>query len=209
MAITFKEYLDCKYDDTFKALVNEREEFLSDRNTAPTIYLIRSNTDTLRFLRSRKNSLINLHKEERKPIIQLSAQAPNLDAEKYATNIIVPPKSLIVAGYLEKASASKLPSIILYDVATQFKGENVKVIKNDILINKKKVCGIETFALNKGIWFECFVNVEPFNVKNFLTENESKNAKPIGFLTEELPKFDFDKMIKIIKKDFKDFVPII
>lgn len=209
MAITFKEYLDCNYDDIFKALIGEREEFLTNKNTSSTIYLIRNNENTLRFLRSRKDTLNSLHKEERRPITQLSAQAPNLDSSKYSTNIIIPPKSLIVAGYLEKTSASKLPSIIVYDICQQFKGENIKVIKNDVLVNGKKVCGIETFTLNKGLWFEMFLNIEPFNIKSLIPDQEFKKSKPAGFLSEELPKFNFDKMIKIIKKDFKDFIPLL
>ena len=208
MSITFQEYLDFQYAAIFKELLELRGAYLTNKKETKTskVFLLRNNTEVLNFSRKEDPQIVLTSSHNS---INLEASAPNLDSPKYSTNIIIPPKSLIVAGYLEKASASKLPSIIMYDVATQFKGENVKVIKNDILINKKKVCGIETFALNKGIWFECFINVEPFNVKNLLTEDESKNAKPIGFLTEELPKFDFDKMIKIIKKDFKDFIPII
>lgn len=208
MSVQFIEYLDFKYDDKFKEIMNLRESILRGdylpKNTQ--IYISRNSSETLKYLRA----------ENRDPFIinspsstLVNASAPGLEKYKYSTTLIIPPNSLIIGGYLKNSKAFKLPSIVMYDALTQLKGEGVKLIHNDIIINKKKVCGIETFVTKEGVWFENFVNIEPTEIKYQIPRKEYEASKQPGFLTEEIEGFDLEKFLKIVKKDYKDFIDII
>lgn len=208
MSIQFIEYLDFKYGDTFKEIMNLREAILRGnflpKNTQ--IYILKNPSETLKYLRT----------ENRDPLIinspastLVNASAPRLEKYKYSTTLIIPYNSLIIGGYLKNPKASKLPSIVMYDALTQLKGEGVKLIHNDLIINKKKVCGIETFSVKEGIWFENFVNIEPVEIKYQIPRKEYEASKQPGFLTEEIEDFNLEKFLKIIKKDYRDFIDII
>lgn len=208
MSVQFIEYLDFKYDEKFEEIMALRESILNE-NTLPKstqLYILRNSAETLKFIRAEKKDPLLIKSSQS---TFLSASAPNLSPHKYSTTLIIPPSSLIIGGYLKNPKAIKLPSIVMYDAILQSGGEGVKVINNDIILNKKKVCGIETFSFKGGIWFENFVNIEPIELKYQIPRKEYETSKQPGFLTEEIKDFNLDKFIKIIKKDYKDFTDII